>query len=222
MSRKFKVIGLGVLLLVLVLPLTAHAQGGFLAGISESCWKQGNCELEDILQVFVNVANFILSIVGSIALLLFVVGGFFMIFSQGESSRTQKGKNFITGALVGILIVFGAYTLIYGLESALKTGTFSGGSGACDADTAGQECGTNMICTELYYTDGTPESFYQCITKCEINKGTTWQCKSASIAEDVEYVSGSGLCPDEENDICVNTYESSYSTQPSGDIDWEE
>ncbi|MBU0531215.1 pilin [Patescibacteria group bacterium] len=210
MMSKFKIIGLSALLMVLGLPLAAHAQGGFLAGISESCWEQGDCQLDDMLQVFVNVSNFILSIVGSLALLLFVVGGFYMIFSQGEASRTKKGKDFIFGALIGIVIVFGAYGLIYGLESAFKSGTLSGGSGACNADTVGNECGTNMTCIETYDSTGEEAGFYyDCLSKCAQQPGT-WECRPASIAENVaNYVSGTGLCPNEA-DICVETYSEDF------------
>jgi len=205
--NKFKVIGLTALLLVLGVPLAAHAQGGFLAGISENCWERGDCQLNDMLLVFFNISEFILSIVGSIALLLFVVGGFYMIFSQGESGRTQKGKSFITGALIGILIVFGACTLIYGLESALISGTFSGSSGACNESTAGSECGTNSQCVQTYDSTGEESGFtYECLSNCEQQPGT-WKCRPSSVAENVSnYIPGTGMCPNEE-DICAETYE---------------
>jgi len=118
------------------------AGAGIMNNITCVCWNEGDCTLEDMLQVFVNVADYILGIVGSLALLLFVIGGFYFMFSQGESGRITKGKKFMTGAVVGILIVFFAYIGVQSLQTVLKSGTLAGTEGyhVCDRDNDGASC----------------------------------------------------------------------------------
>lgn len=99
--------------------------GVFMKNICTVCWEQGNCQLEDFMQVFVNVADYILAISGSLALLVFVIGGFMWMISQGDSGRVTKGKDFMKGGLIGLLIIFGAYLAIQSVESILVDGQFA-------------------------------------------------------------------------------------------------
>ena len=103
-------------------------QGIIFAGVCPGpttpcdCRDQGRCQLEDILQVAVNIGTFVLAISGSVLILLFVYGGFIWLTSGGNPDRVNNGKKVLTGAVIGILIVFGAYTGITVLLSVLKTG----------------------------------------------------------------------------------------------------
>lgn len=96
--------------------------------VCTECWEEGNCSLEDMMVVMTNVGEEILGIVASLALLLFVVGGMYWLFSQGQPARIQKGKNFMKGAVVGILIVFAANLMIQSAYHAIRHGTIAGGS----------------------------------------------------------------------------------------------
>lgn len=86
------------------------------------CRGQGKCSLEDVVQVFVNVSFFILAISGSAALIAFVYGGLEWITSAGMPERVKRGKAALTGAVIGLGIVFGAYAFINLVVSVLKTG----------------------------------------------------------------------------------------------------
>lgn len=79
----------------------------------------GNYEIDDFIFLAINVSKWILGIVGSLALLMFVYGGFLMITSGeniitegGKSSKINKGKKVITAAIIGIVIVFSSYLII--------------------------------------------------------------------------------------------------------------
>lgn len=74
--------------------------------------KMGDYELNDFLQLAVNVAKWIESIVGSLALLMFVYGGFTLLLSQGSSDKVAKGKSIIVGAVIGLVIVFVSWAVI--------------------------------------------------------------------------------------------------------------
>lgn len=77
-----------------------------------SKYESGNYELDDLVGVGVNVSNLILGIVGSLALLMFVIGGFLMLISAGNSEKVSKAKNILIAAVIGLALVFTSYLII--------------------------------------------------------------------------------------------------------------
>ena len=57
------------------------------------------------------VIQAVFGIVGAIALLMFVYGGFLMLTSGGEPGRIEKGQKTLLWATIGIAVIFGAYAL---------------------------------------------------------------------------------------------------------------
>ncbi len=95
----------------LVITKDAKPPASFVSGIT-GCIESGNCSLCDVLKFFGTIAQWILATVGALALFFFVLGGFDLLTSQGKQENVEKGKKKITGALIGLLVVLGAYTLI--------------------------------------------------------------------------------------------------------------
>jgi hypothetical protein len=66
----------------------------------------------------------VLGIVGSIALLMFIYGGFLMLTSQGDPGKIKKGKDALIWASAGLVVIFGSYIfvnyIILGLTGAGK------------------------------------------------------------------------------------------------------
>ncbi len=54
----------------------------------------------------------ILGYVGSVALLMFVVGGLMWMTSMGSEQRVKKGKDILTWSAFGLVIIFTAYALL--------------------------------------------------------------------------------------------------------------
>ncbi len=54
----------------------------------------------------------VLGIVGSLALLAFVYGGFVLMLSSGNSEQVQKGKNILIWASVGLVVIFVSYAAV--------------------------------------------------------------------------------------------------------------
>lgn len=69
--------------------------------------------------LLLNVANYLFGIVGALALLFFIYGGFTLILSRGSSEQTKKGIEIVTAAIIGLVIVFGAYMLVQFLGTAI-------------------------------------------------------------------------------------------------------
>jgi hypothetical protein len=75
--------------------------------------------LDCIVFTIINIAKLILGISGSVALALFIYGGFLMLVSRGNETIVTKGKSVLSGALIGLIIIFGAYTGVFFLIKTL-------------------------------------------------------------------------------------------------------
>lgn len=88
----------------------------------------GNYSLNDIVRTAVNVSKFILSIVGSLALLAFVAGGLMMMLSAGNAEWVTRGRQTLIGAVIGLVVVFTSYAIIYFVFKTLDIPMPSGSS----------------------------------------------------------------------------------------------
>lgn len=82
--------------------------------------NEGECRSVSIfVTMLILIANYLFSIVGALALLFFIYGGFTLILSRGSADQTKKGKDILVAAIVGLIIVFGAYMLVRFLGTAV-------------------------------------------------------------------------------------------------------
>jgi len=91
------------------------------------CMESGTCELDDFTRVALNLSKIILGIVGSLSLIAFVAGGLMMMLSAGNPEWVTRGKQTIIGAVIGLIIVFTSYTIIFFVYKSLGI-EFSGKS----------------------------------------------------------------------------------------------
>jgi hypothetical protein len=66
-----------------------------------------------------NIIKAFVGIVGAVALLIFVYGGFLWLTSAGEASKIQAGKDAMKWAVVGLVVVLSSYALVSFVLSAL-------------------------------------------------------------------------------------------------------
>jgi len=64
----------------------------------------------------------VMGIVGSIALLMFIYGGFLWLTSAGNTEKIQKGKQVVVWAVIGLAIIFLSYALVNFVISGLTGG----------------------------------------------------------------------------------------------------
>ena len=139
----------------------SRAQGGrFLQDICQECLDEGNCSLKDITQVFYNIGNFILYIVGSLVFLMYVLGGIFYLISRGDPAWMTKAKNFFTFSTIGLAIVLAAYAGVRTLEAILRTGELPDSTVYLTCD--GTDRTEGELCDLLSNCRGG-----QCVSKCE-------------------------------------------------------
>ena len=117
MSAALKKIGLPLLVL----------GSALLPGLTQAAVTLVNpIGVSDPRLIIANIIQAILSIVGSVALLMFVYGGVIWITSFGEAKRIEKGKMIITWAVLGLAMIASAYVLVNAVIQGLITGSATG------------------------------------------------------------------------------------------------
>jgi hypothetical protein len=61
---------------------------------------------------FTNLLQVVLSIAGAIAFLVIVLGGLYYVISQGNPQATEKAKDTILYALIGLVVCVSAFAII--------------------------------------------------------------------------------------------------------------
>ena len=71
-------------------------------------------------QLIGRIISAVLGLVGSIALVIFMWGGFQWMTSAGNAEKVTKGKNAILWAALGLAVIFSSYALVRYALNALK------------------------------------------------------------------------------------------------------
>lgn len=58
------------------------------------------------------VISAILGIVGSLALVMFIYGGFTWMLAAGNNEKVKKGKDILVWAAIGLIVIFSSYALV--------------------------------------------------------------------------------------------------------------
>jgi ABC-type dipeptide/oligopeptide/nickel transport system permease subunit len=72
----------------------------------------GDYQLDDFVSLLIRGAQILLSVVGSLVLLMLVYGGVMFLISAGNRETVDKAKKIITGSIIGLLVVFLSYTIV--------------------------------------------------------------------------------------------------------------
>lgn len=99
------------------------------------CYVSGNCgaasggsgiKLENpinatsVPQLVNSIVRSILGMVGALALFMFVYGGMLWMTSAGNTNRIEKGKETLTWATIGLVIIFASYAILSFIFTALS------------------------------------------------------------------------------------------------------
>lgn len=74
--------------------------------------KEEACGICELIQLLINAFYILLALVGGVALIMFIWGGTQWLTSAGSDEKVTKGRGTIVGAVIGLVIVFGAWTLV--------------------------------------------------------------------------------------------------------------
>ena len=114
--------------LLVLSPVLVHGQGLIPADHHVACqagqtgsnccpagYTGNNCGdygVNDFIVLAIKVSSWVLGIVGSLALIMFIYGGFMFLISAGSAEAVGKAKKIITAAVIGLVIVFASYLII--------------------------------------------------------------------------------------------------------------
>jgi len=89
--------------------------------VPEECLGEArNCNLGSVENLLANVAGIILGVTGSLALLMFVIGGVMYIFSGGNQSTVKRATDILKYAVIGLVLILGAGVIIKFILQALQ------------------------------------------------------------------------------------------------------
>ena len=99
-----------LILFLLLMPIISFAQtlDNPLAGTN----GMSNEEAADPRVILGNSIKGALSILGALALAVFMYGGFLWMLSWGNQERITKGKNVLIWAFLGLLVIFSSYAVV--------------------------------------------------------------------------------------------------------------
>lgn len=85
--------------------------GASVSSLSECNIEPGNSP-EDAKPVIQNVLNVIFGILGVVAVFVMILGGFYLMTSQGDSAKVTRGKNTILYGVVGLVVALLAFAIV--------------------------------------------------------------------------------------------------------------
>lgn len=101
----------------LLTPLAAQAAGGDV--LTESCKTNPSsalCTKSKALfgpgSIWTNIINTLIFVIGAVAVIMIVIGGFRYVISGGDSGQINSAKNTILYAVVGLVVALMSYGIV--------------------------------------------------------------------------------------------------------------
>ena len=117
-------------------PLPSNSVSGGQNQLQDPLTTGSSSGVNGIYIVIGRVVKYLLGTAGSVALLMFVWGGFQYLWSAGDANKIKKGKDTLINAALGIVILLTAFTIINTLISALTVSNTSATKTSYDAGAA--------------------------------------------------------------------------------------
>lgn len=70
-----------------------------------------------IVEFILRTINFALTIIGSIAIIILIISGFMMMFSQGNQQKLDEAKDIFKYAIIGLVVTFLSYIIVIFVQS---------------------------------------------------------------------------------------------------------
>lgn len=86
------------------------------AGIKSQVESVGNT---DLMSPITSIVNAVFIVVGILAVIVIIIGGFFYMTSQGDPGKAAKGKNCIMGGIIGLIVCLLAFAIVAFVTSSL-------------------------------------------------------------------------------------------------------
>ena len=72
----------------------------------------GGGQPADLNQMIRNVLNWVFGVIGIVAVIMIIIGGFNMMISSGDPGKVKKGKDTILYGIIGLVISLLAFAIV--------------------------------------------------------------------------------------------------------------
>lgn len=131
-KKYFKIILLVWLVVIIIMPQLVSADNQALKKLeaigseSSGAGPYAKADATSVFTIISTVISAALSLLGVIFLILILYAGYNWMMARGDEEKVNKAKDTLTRAIVGIIIVVGAYAISTFVLSRLEAGTLKG------------------------------------------------------------------------------------------------
>jgi hypothetical protein len=114
-------------------PVLAFAASPAMAGLKEDATTQmkttgdaaygGTAPVQSLPQMIGRIIGVVLTLLGVILVVLIIYAGFLWMTAQGEVEKTKKAKAILGNAIIGMVLIFAAYSIASFVIDKLVTAT---------------------------------------------------------------------------------------------------
>jgi hypothetical protein len=81
--------------------------------------QEDGSEISPVMEVFLRIIDMLVTVVGSVSVLIFVIGGLILATASGNEQQLQKGKEIFKYAILGLLVTFLSFIVVTFVQSIL-------------------------------------------------------------------------------------------------------
>lgn len=101
----------GVVAALWMLPMAALAQGDILGTTYVETGLGGSLGTKDVRETIAAIINVALGLLGIIAVVIILAGGFTWMTAVGNEEKVDKAKKMIFAGIIGLAIILSAYAI---------------------------------------------------------------------------------------------------------------
>ncbi|MFA6105555.1 MAG: pilin [Patescibacteria group bacterium] len=101
----------------------ANPKTGYVPKVGDVCLDNPLGSKVDATVIIGTIIKGALGILGSLALLMLIWGGFQWMTSAGNTEKVEKGTSTMLWAIIGVVLVLSSYILVNTLTTVLSTGS---------------------------------------------------------------------------------------------------
>ncbi len=100
-----------ILAVFLFVPVIAHAQSNDAAANLDIVAQEAGMVKQDLRVIIGNIIKIFLSVIGIIAICIVLYAGFLYMTAGGDPEKVTKAKKWLINAVIGLAIIFSAYSI---------------------------------------------------------------------------------------------------------------
>lgn len=78
------------------------------------------------VRIVATITKYLLGLLGASAIIMFLYGGFMMVFSAGNEEKLKKSRSILVWAIIGLTIVLSSYSILNYVFTKMLTSTGGG------------------------------------------------------------------------------------------------